>query len=477
MRRRIANYAGSHDPARPWYRVIRDATGGTASTPTRVDVYDDIGGGGMFGLSGITAADFTADLAAISGDLEVHINSAGGDVFDGIAIFNTLAARSGNVVTVVDGIAASIASVIAQAGRTRVIAPGAMMMIHDGLAGCLGNEADMLDMAKTLGLVSDNLAGIYALRGTTSKDTWRAAMRAETWYTAKDAVAAGLADQLAERPATREQVTAHDLSMYAKVPDWLRAAATRPYVEPDEPRHMPMTGTHTHDHAAMGAGDHDDGMHSHAHTHSGDALHSHDHQVVGWDPDGDGDDDSSAAGDTDHSHWAPDGTQLRSVPGRPMPATTTTTDTTPTGSYDSVVEAVNRAEFWGAAVDTSTWDGGAAMSAAAASGDPAAAYKAICAGRKEGDPAKQASWALPHHKHPGDAPNAGGVRNALARLPQTQGLTNEAAARAHLEAHMKAVHPDGGGSGGKSGDTLDLPLLNQHDDQQDGLIDLKGWLA
>jgi HK97 family phage prohead protease len=93
-------------------------------------------------------------------------------------------------------------------------------------------------------------------------------------------------------------------------------------------------------------------------------------------------------------------------------------------------------------VDTSAWDGPAAMSGCAKADDPAAAYKAICAGKKSGDPALQSSWALPHHKHPGDPPNSAGVSNALSRLPQTQGLTNEAAAKSHLEAHMKVINPD-----------------------------------
>jgi len=79
------------------------------------------------------------------------------------------------------------------------------------------------------------------------------------------------------------------------------------------------------------------------------------------------------------------------------------------------------------------------MSAATNSDDPAAAYEAICAGRRDGDPAVQSTWALPHHKAPGDPPNADGTRNALSRLPQTQGLTNESEARSHLEGHLTAI--------------------------------------
>jgi len=100
------------------------------------------------------------------------------------------------------------------------------------------------------------------------------------------------------------------------------------------------------------------------------------------------------------------------------------------------------------AVDNSAWDGNAAMSACS----DAACYRAICAGRKSGDPSLRSSWALPHHKAPSSPPNAAGVRAALARLSQTQGLTNAAEARRHLEAHMASI----GGSKSADHPTDDL---------------------
>jgi hypothetical protein len=103
-------------------------------------------------------------------------------------------------------------------------------------------------------------------------------------------------------------------------------------------------------------------------------------------------------------------------------------------------------------VDETAWDGNAAMTAC----ESAACYESICAGRREGDPALRSTWALPHHKSPGAPPNAAGVRNSLARLPQTEGLTNKAAAQAHLERHMAAINPDAG----KSNDAeLDAQLV------------------
>jgi phage head maturation protease len=89
-----------------------------------------------------------------------------------------------------------------------------------------------------------------------------------------------------------------------------------------------------------------------------------------------------------------------------------------------------------AAVDNSEWDGNAAMTSAKTASD----YRAICAGeRSVGDPDERAHWALPHHKRPGAPPNAAGVRAALARLGQTEGLKNAGAARSHLEAHMASI--------------------------------------
>ena len=122
-----------------WYKIARNAAG-----PARVNIFDEIG------WFGITAEELVSELADLEGDIEVHINSPGGSAFDGMAIYNALASRPGNVTTVVDGIAASAASTIAMAGRPRLMSPGGMMMIHDATAMCMGNEADMLDTARML---------------------------------------------------------------------------------------------------------------------------------------------------------------------------------------------------------------------------------------------------------------------------------------------------------------------------------------
>lgn len=182
---------------RPIKARITNAGG---SAPTRVDVYDDIGEGGWF-AEGLTAKSFANQLSGVTGPLEVHINSGGGDVWDGISIKNAIEAHKGPVTTVVDGIAASIASVIAQAGTDRVMMPGSMMMIHEASTVAAGNAADFAKTAAILDDVSANLASLYARSAGGTADQWRAAMKDETWYSADQAVAAGLADRTGDGTA------------------------------------------------------------------------------------------------------------------------------------------------------------------------------------------------------------------------------------------------------------------------------------
>lgn len=149
----------------------------------------------------------------------MHINSPGGDVFDGIAILNALRTHKGEVTTIVDGIAASAASFIAQAGAKRVMARNSEMMIHDASGLCIGNASDMSEMLALLERTSDNIADIYAERsGAGDRAAWRAAMSAETWYSAQEAVDAGLADEI-DGVATKEDQDAlaasWDLSIFA----------------------------------------------------------------------------------------------------------------------------------------------------------------------------------------------------------------------------------------------------------------------
>lgn len=205
-----------------WYAIKAQADG-----PTSVMIYDEIG------YWGVSAADFCQQLARVEGDLDVHLNSPGGEIFDGIAIYEALAGRDGTVSVTVDSLAASIASVIAMAASPGQLTMGrnATMMIHEGWGMCIGSASDMQESAAVLDKLSGTIAGIYADRTGKPADDWRAAMRTETWYDAEEAVAAGLADQIAakkDRTAAMPAAT-WDLSVFAHTPARLLAAVGEPY--------------------------------------------------------------------------------------------------------------------------------------------------------------------------------------------------------------------------------------------------------
>jgi hypothetical protein len=98
-------------------------------------------------------------------------------------------------------------------------------------------------------------------------------------------------------------------------------------------------------------------------------------------------------------------------------------------------------------IDTSAWSASKAMANGAASDNPGKYYAGICAGRKEGNPHNQASWALPYRYTPSSAPNAAAVKNALARINQTDGLTNKSEAQSLLEGLMKKIQAAAATSG------------------------------
>lgn len=183
-----------------WYRIENSATGSS-----EVFIYDEIGG------FGVSSGDFLNELRQIKGSLSVHLNSPGGDVFDGLAIYQALKSRQEPTTIHIDGLAASIASVIAQGADTVIMAPKASMMIHDGWSAAVGNAADMRKLADLLDRTSDNIASVYADRAGGSVEFWRERMRDETWYSADEALEAGLVDEVEGKPRKRDDF---DLSMF-----------------------------------------------------------------------------------------------------------------------------------------------------------------------------------------------------------------------------------------------------------------------
>lgn len=392
-----------------------------AAQPTRVDVYDDIGEGNFFS-DGLTAKDFSARLAAVKGALDVHINSAGGDVFDGIAISSAIRAHKGRVTTVVDGLAASIASVIAQAGQDRIVQPGGMLMVHDAFGLCVGDAGEMVAMAETLDKVSDNIAGIYASRSGRDQAFWRDTMKSETWFTAEDAVAAGLADRVGDGQA--ELPDGMDLAAFAAVPGRIAAAL----------RKLPQ--------AAAPPGDEDGEDKKDCPTCKGKGKILQGKRTC---PDcngtGDAPDDDDSGGSEDVDGVDDRARRHLNRYGRIL-------------GIESMPFADKALPVHHTATTDEAWDGPAAVAAMPnddtvleychAWEDSAAASVPHKSGDDDAD-AQKASYKFPHHKTKGGPANLAACRNGLARLSSASIPSgDDAGVKAHLNAHLS----DGGGHPG-----------------------------
>ena len=200
-----------------WY-TIKAAHGDTPEA--EILIYDEIGKN--FWGEGTSAEQLVRDLAEIDADtINVRINSSGGSVFEGLAIHNALERHPAKVVTHVDGLAASIASVVALAGDEVRIAENAFVMIHDPWGGQVGNSRDMRSMADTLDKVGGSLVGVYAKKTGASEDQIAAWMADETWFNAADASSIGLVDTVTEAKKVK---ASGDLSRFTNVPESLSAS-------------------------------------------------------------------------------------------------------------------------------------------------------------------------------------------------------------------------------------------------------------
>jgi ATP-dependent protease ClpP protease subunit len=185
-----------------WYRIV-NADGERAE----LFIYGVIGSDWDEG--DVTAAAFVKELRGITASaIDLHLNSPGGLVWDGIAIYSALLNHPATVDVYVDGVAASAASFVAMAGDSVTIEKPARMFIHDARAIVLGNAEDMREAAQLLDDTSDTIAGIYADHAGGTIADWRTAMQAETWYSSAQAVDAGLADRVANDTAADSKAAA-----------------------------------------------------------------------------------------------------------------------------------------------------------------------------------------------------------------------------------------------------------------------------
>jgi ATP-dependent protease ClpP protease subunit len=179
-----------------WNAGVRAAAGAADEDERSISIYDVIGYDSWTG-SGVTANRVAAALRGLgSGPVTVNINSPGGDVFEGLAIYNLLREHDGEVTTKTLGLAASIASVIAMAGDKVQIARAGFLMIHNAWVMAVGNRNDLEEIASTLKPFDDAMASIYAARTGGDQAAMARLMDAETWIGGQAAVDGGFADSL-----------------------------------------------------------------------------------------------------------------------------------------------------------------------------------------------------------------------------------------------------------------------------------------
>jgi ATP-dependent Clp protease protease subunit len=159
------------------------------------------------------------DKARGANSIDLRINSAGGDVFEGVAIYEALTRFPGRIVAHVDGLAASAASFIAMAADEIAVAPMAYIMIHEAHGGVLGRAEDMRAQAELLDKISQTIAASYVARSKLTETEALDLMGEETWFTAEQAVAVGLADRLADRPKAMPQARMKAAACFRNAPD------------------------------------------------------------------------------------------------------------------------------------------------------------------------------------------------------------------------------------------------------------------
>ncbi|MES2814458.1 MAG: head maturation protease, ClpP-related [Pseudomonadota bacterium] len=179
---------------------------------------------------GIAPAEFIATLKACTGPVTLRINSPGGSVFGAQAMVVAMREYPHAITAQVDSLAASAASVIAAECASCVMVPGSMLMIHKAWGLVVGNEDDLRQTADLLAKIDTQIAGSYARRSEGEAATFLDLMRAETWFTPEEAVAAGLADSVKDENTQRPKAQ-WDLSAFLRAP----AAAVEPEPEPVAP--------------------------------------------------------------------------------------------------------------------------------------------------------------------------------------------------------------------------------------------------
>lgn len=182
----------------------------------------------------VTPKQFKEDLDAL-GDIEtlnVYINSPGGDVFAGQTIYSMLKRHKAQVNVYVDGVAASIASLIAMAGDKIIMPANAMMMIHSPWTIAMGNAQDFRKLADDMDKIRDSMVTAYQDKSGLEAEEITKIMDAETWLSAKDCLEYGFADEIEETKQVAACLDKEVLGRYKNTPEGLLADKPEPDNDP-----------------------------------------------------------------------------------------------------------------------------------------------------------------------------------------------------------------------------------------------------
>lgn len=171
-----------------WYSIPTIEAKGKS---TDIHIYDEIG------VHGITAKSFLGDLQGLKGkDITVHINSTGGDVFQGQAIYTALKNYSGKVTVKIEGLAASMATIIALAADKVEMTSNSLFMIHSPMSTVFGNKAQMRKQVNALEKIETTMLNVYKAKTNISEDEIEQMMVRETWLSAQEALELGFVDEI-----------------------------------------------------------------------------------------------------------------------------------------------------------------------------------------------------------------------------------------------------------------------------------------
>ncbi len=185
-------------------------------------IYDEIGGWG------ISARRFTEDLISLGNlsHINLHIHSPGGEVFDGIAIYNQLKNHSATITVYIDGLAASMASVIAMVGDTVIMPKNAMMMIHKPWGVSWGDANDMREYADLLDKLENVLIPAYVAKTGKTTEEITAMLEQETWLDGDECVEHGFADKVIEPVKAMASLTSKRIEEFSSMPSAIKNQIT-----------------------------------------------------------------------------------------------------------------------------------------------------------------------------------------------------------------------------------------------------------